>query len=62
MEVFKKHGVQISMREARLPMGKRKDLHIKEILKMPAVAAQWHLKKGKVIKVIRVNQKLALSF
>ena len=29
VEVFKKHGVEISMTEARGPMGLRKDLHIK---------------------------------
>ena len=27
-EVFEKHGVPITMKEARLPMGLRKDLHI----------------------------------
>ena len=29
VEVFKKHGVEISMPEARGPMGLLKDLHIK---------------------------------
>jgi len=46
-EVFKKHGVPISMKEARGPMGLRKDLHIAEILKLPAVSDRWSKAKGK---------------
>eukprot|EP01084_Bolivina_argentea_P199617 341534_1 len=30
-EVFTKHGVPITMKQARLPMGLRKDLHIAQI-------------------------------
>jgi phosphonoacetaldehyde hydrolase len=37
VQVFKKYGVNISMQEARKPMGLRKDLHIAEILKIPEV-------------------------
>ena len=40
-KVFSKHGVPISMKEARLPMGLRKDLHIKEITKIPEVKKRW---------------------
>ena len=39
--VFEKHGVPISMKEARFPMGLRKDLHIKEITKIPDVKRRW---------------------
>jgi phosphonoacetaldehyde hydrolase len=46
VEVFKKHGVPISMKEARVPMGLRKDLHIAEILKLPSVADRWRKAKG----------------
>jgi len=46
--VFKKHGVNISMKEARKPMGLRKDLHIKEILKMPEVNQRWCQIKGSI--------------
>lgn len=46
-EVFKKHGVEITMKEARLPMGLRKDLHIKKILEIPEVKERWILKKGR---------------
>jgi len=34
-EVFEKQGVPISMKEARFPMGLRKDLHIKAITEIP---------------------------
>jgi len=45
-EVFKKHGVDITMAEARLPMGLRKDLHIAKILEIPAVRQRWIDTKG----------------
>ena len=41
VEVFKKHGVEISMAEARGPMGLRKDLHIKELTQVPEIRARW---------------------
>ena len=41
-KVFTKQGVPISMEEARLPMGLRKDLHIKAITEMPEVRKRWH--------------------
>ncbi len=41
VDVFKKHGVEISMAEARGPMGLRKDLHIKELTLVPEIAARW---------------------
>lgn len=46
VNVFKKHGVPITMSEARKPMGLRKDLHIQEILKMPDVIKRWKDSKG----------------
>ncbi|ETO07160.1 hypothetical protein RFI_30229 [Reticulomyxa filosa] len=41
VEVFEKYGVKISMKEARIPMGLRKDLHIAKILEMPEVRKRW---------------------
>lgn len=41
VEVFKKYNVPITMREARLPMGLRKDLHIKAIMEIPDVKNRW---------------------
>jgi len=47
VEVFKNQGVEISMLEARGPMGLRKDLHIKELTRDPDIAARWEAIKGK---------------
>jgi len=44
--VFKKHGVPITMKEARAPMGLRKDLHIAQILRDPSVKQRWKDMKG----------------
>jgi len=44
--VFEKHGVPISMEEARGPMGLRKDLHIGKILEMESVQERWSKVKG----------------
>ncbi len=41
VNVFENHGVPITMKEARLPMGLRKDLHIKAILEIPDVKRRW---------------------
>ncbi len=46
VEVFKKHGVPISMEEARGPMGLRKDLHIKALTEAPQIRARWKEKYG----------------
>ena len=46
-EVFKKHGVEISMFEARGPMGLRKDLHIKALTEVPEISHRWKEIKGK---------------
>ena len=43
-EVFEKQGVPISMKEARQPMGLRKDLHIKAITEIPEVRKRWREK------------------
>ena len=44
--VFEKHRVPISMAEARLPMGLRKDRHIQEITKIPEVKKRWNTEYG----------------
>jgi len=46
VEVFKSQGVEISMEEARGPMGLRKDLHIKKLTEDPVIAARWTKIKG----------------
>ena len=47
VDVFRKHGVEISMAEARGPMGLRKDLHIKALTEVPEIAARWEEVHGK---------------
>ncbi len=47
VQVFKKHGVEITMAEARGPMGLRKDLHIKALTEEPALRARWRGVHGK---------------
>jgi len=47
IEVFKKHGVEISMLEARGPMGLRKDLHIKALTEVPEIRDRWKKVHGK---------------
>ena len=41
VEVFKNQGVDISMTEARGPMGRRKDLHIKALTEDPVIRDRW---------------------
>ncbi len=41
VDVFKKHGVAVSMAEARGPMGLRKDLHIKAMTEVPEIRERW---------------------
>ncbi|MEE8225742.1 MAG: phosphonoacetaldehyde hydrolase [Kiloniellales bacterium] len=47
VDVFKKHGVEISMAEARGPMGLRKDLHIKSLTEVPEIRERWNGVHGK---------------
>jgi len=54
-EVFEKHGVPITMQEAREPMGLRKDMHIAKILENPDVLDRWHQLKGYEPTPIDVN-------
>ena len=41
VDVFAKQGVEISMEEARGPMGLRKDLHIAALTKEPEIRERW---------------------
>jgi len=46
-EVFNNHNINITMSEAREPMGLRKDLHIAEILKIPRVKQKFQWEYGR---------------
>ena len=41
VDVFEKQGVEISMEEARGPMGLRKDLHIAALTQEPEIKERW---------------------
>ncbi len=49
IEVYRRKGVNITIDQAREPMGAHKRVHIQQIGKNPAVAAQWKEVHGKVI-------------
>lgn len=46
LEVFKRQGVEISMPEAREPMGAHKKVHIRKVTQIPAVAQRWEAVHG----------------
>ena len=46
VEVFRKHGVEVSMSEARGPMGLRKDLHIKVMTEDQTIRERWRESHG----------------
>ena len=41
IEVFRRKGLEISMEEARQPMGTQKNVHLRAISQMPRVAQAW---------------------
>ena len=47
VEVFKRQNVEISMAEARGPMGLRKDLHIKALTEVDEIKERWKSVHGK---------------
>jgi phosphonoacetaldehyde hydrolase len=47
IDVYKKYGVEITMEQAREPMGAHKKVHIRQISKIPAVAKKWQEAHGK---------------
>jgi len=59
VDVFEKHGVPISMVEARGPMGLRKDLHIAKILEIPEVRERWTKTKGSAPTSTTVDELFA---
>ena len=47
IEVFKRRGIEISMAQARVPMGMHKRDHIRAISQMDEVAEAWRRKHGR---------------
>ncbi|GMW00193.1 MAG: phosphonoacetaldehyde hydrolase [Candidatus Hydrogenedentota bacterium] len=46
VELFEKHGVQVTVEQARQPMGMHKKDHLRVMLSMPSIASQWQKEKG----------------
>lgn len=51
VEVFKQYGFDISLDEARVPMGANKRDHIQQIIQIPGVADRWKQAKGQDFNV-----------
>ncbi|MBK7494114.1 MAG: phosphonoacetaldehyde hydrolase [Candidatus Omnitrophica bacterium] len=49
IEVYRRKGVDITIDQAREPMGAHKRVHIQQIARIPAVAERWHEVHGKPI-------------
>lgn len=47
-QVFKTQGVEITMKEARGPMGLRKDLHIRALTEDPQIRERWKAMHGRL--------------
>jgi phosphonoacetaldehyde hydrolase len=47
LEIFRNTGVEVTMEEARIPMGMLKRNHIKAMLQMPRIGLLWEEKHGK---------------
>jgi len=47
IEVFKRKGIDITVSQARAPMGLEKKDHIRAIAQQPEVAARWHTVHGR---------------
>ena len=56
IEVFRKNGVEITVAEARGPMGRAKRDHIVAIATLPRVAALWSERYGRLPSDIDIDQ------
>ena len=59
VEVFKRQDVEISMAEARGPMGLRKDLHIKALTEIDQIRERWKNVHGKYPNQTDVDRMFA---
>ena len=59
IEVYKRQGVEISMEQARQPMGLHKREHIKAISQQPAVAEKWEQAHGRPVQVKDIDAMFA---
>ncbi len=59
IEVYKRYGVNITIDQAREPMGAHKRVHLQQIGQIPAVAAQWKEVHGKAITEEDIDKMFA---
>jgi phosphonoacetaldehyde hydrolase len=59
LEVFRRQGVEISMAEARAPMGMHKKEHLRRIAQTPEVAARWRQVKGREVRTEDIETMFA---
>lgn len=55
VDVFRRRGVEISLAEARGPMGVYKHEHIRQLTELPAIAARWQAAHGRTPNADDVN-------
>jgi phosphonoacetaldehyde hydrolase len=56
VEVYRRHRVEISLAEARGPMGMEKRAHIEALAALPAVAARWQAAHGRAIQTADIDR------
>lgn len=56
VELFARNGVQISLAEAREPMGTEKKEHVRRLLRMPRVEAQWRKQHGTAATEVVIDE------
>lgn len=58
-EVFRRHGVEVTIEEARVPMGAHKRVHIQRLGALPRVAAAWEAVHGASLSEADVDRLFA---
>lgn len=56
IDIFKDAGIEVTMEEARKPMGMLKIDHIRTMLQMPRISALWEENKGRTFDENDVNE------
>ena len=56
IEGYRRKGIDITMAQARGPMGMEKRAHIRTIGKMPAVAAKWQQIHGRAMTAQDIDE------
>jgi phosphonoacetaldehyde hydrolase len=60
-EVFRRHGVEVTLAEARGPMGTHKREHIRQVATLPRVQAAWREAHGVDVTAADVDAMYALA-